>query len=105
MIDEIMTDMAEKSAMPTEEPIESEMRQWPQMFTVTEKQLPEIKEWEVGQAYSLHIEAIMKEERVDDDDRSASFVISKVVSKGKAEEQPKKKEDNKFILEEYFKYE
>lgn len=98
-----MTDVAVSASLPTKDPYEGEKEQWPQGFEVTEKQLPEIHTWEVGNAYTLHIEVIMKEvEAESDGSKCARFVISKVKAGGMAPVQPAKGENNDFVLEEYF---
>lgn len=103
MINEIMTDMATQTTMPTKDPYDVEDSAYPQSFEVTEKQLPEIKQWEVGTKYTFAVEAIMKEERVKDSGVTcARFVMSDVTSGGMAKTQPATEENNDFVLEEYF---
>lgn len=103
MIDTLMTDAAIQSALPTKSPYPDEFEQYPQSFEVNEKQLPELLTWDVGNAYKLEINVIMKEiEAKDDGSKCAEFVISKVKSLGMAEKQPRKEENNDFVLEEYF---
>jgi hypothetical protein len=103
MIDKLMTDMAEQSAMPTKDPYEMDDKPHPQGFSVNEKQLPAITNWEVGSKYTLTIEVIMKEERVKSDgERCAYFVISKIGGNKEKTGEVYKAENNDFILEEYF---
>ena len=50
---------------------------WPVRFSVSSKQLPEIKSWKVGGKYRLEIEVEQKSASETEDTLNASFEITK----------------------------